>query len=44
MDVLDEARLNFLLIDSNLCDYASKSSDALRIEKMEEDFRTPSSI
>lgn len=41
MDVLDEARLNFLLIDSNLCDYASKSSDALRIEKMEEDFRTP---
>ena len=41
MDVLDEARLNFLLIDSNLCDYASKSGDALRIEKMEEDFRTP---
>lgn len=41
MDVLDEARLNFLLIDLNLCDYASKSGDALRIEKMEEDFRTP---
>lgn len=41
MEVLEKAKENFLLVESYLSEFASKSSDAIRFKKMKEDYRTP---
>lgn len=41
MEVLEKAKENFLQIESYLSGFASKSSDAIRLKEMKEDYRTP---
>ncbi len=38
---IEQAKKNFLLIDNNLCEYATKSLEAYRLNKQENDLRTP---
>ena len=41
MTNLEQAKLNFLNKETNLSKYATKSSDAIRIKKINDDIRTP---
>lgn len=41
MEVLEEARKNFLLNEDYLSSFATKSSDALRLKEEKDDYRTP---